>query len=187
MSKAKSKPRLSVQEFQTWLQGIMEFQNDDWSPNPQQWNAIYDKIMNLKTDETVSTTNISASSIRKIEDVVQEQLRNFRGSSVAAEERYENPSSYRRGNIGTQPAPMQPVSGGSLLEEPEQQEMHGSSPHGVVPGQELISQEEFPQLTPEEIEERIKNARDGVAISDASKTIKTPHVDSTKGYKSGFI
>lgn len=181
MSKAKSKPRLSVQEFQTWLQGIMEFQNDDWSPNPQQWSAIYDKIMNLKTDETVSTTNISAASIRKIEDVLQEQLRNFRGSSVAAGERYQNPP------LESNPAPMRPVQGsGGLFDQPQEEQAPMPS-GGVAPGQELISAEEFPQLTPEQIKERIKQATEGVKISDGSKTIKTPNVDSTNGYNSGFV
>lgn len=183
MSKTKSKPRLSVQEFQTWLQGIMEFQSDDWSPNPEQWNAIYDKIMNLKTDETVMTTNVSAASLRKIEDLLQEQIRNFRHSSEAAGGRYTNPP---RNNIVSPPAmePQQPVSGGLFDETPQQDDRPVG---GVMPGQELISAEEFPQLTPEEIAERIKRAKDGVPISDGSKTIKTPSVDSTKGYKSGFI
>lgn len=178
MSKTKSKPRLSVQEFQTWLQGIMEFQSDDWSPNPEQWNAIYDKIMNLKTDDTVITTNVSAASLRKIEDLLEEQLRNFKGSSVAAGERYTNPPQNRI----MEPV-QQPVSGGLF----DEQHREPVANNGIMPGQELISAEEFPQLTPEQIAERIKQAKDGVVISDGSKTIKTPSVDSTKGYKSGFV
>lgn len=185
MSKTKSKPRLNVQEFQTWLQGIMEFQSEDWSPNPEQWNAIYDKIMNLKTDDTAITTNISAASLRKIQDLLQEQIKNFRHSSEAAGGRYINPP---RNNVMNPPVmePQQPMSGG-LFDEAQSQDAGTVGGGGVMPGQELISAEEFPQLTPEEIAERIKQAKDGVPLSDGSKTIKTPSVDSTKGYKSGFV
>lgn len=179
MSKTKSKPRLSVQEFQTWLQGIMEFQSDDWSPNPEQWNAIYEKIMNLKMDDSVSTSNVSAASLRKIEDLLEEHLRDFKNASVAAGDHYRNPS--------PQPPRMQPAqpTGGGILDDPQPEPTQPSG--GIMPGQELISADEFPQLAPEEIQERIKNAKDGVLVSDGSKTIKTPNVDSTKGYRSGFV
>jgi len=47
MAIAKGK-KFTVSEFQTWLDGIMEFQESGWSPSPEQWKAIYQKIQNLK-------------------------------------------------------------------------------------------------------------------------------------------
>lgn len=42
---------ISVREFRMWLQGVEEMQDDDWTPSPQQWKRIRDKINNI--DDTV--------------------------------------------------------------------------------------------------------------------------------------
>lgn len=100
--KPKTKAKLSIQEFQTWLQGIMEFQDDNWSPNIEQWNAIYDKIMNLKVD--TPTANISAASLREIAEVIEDSMPNF-----------NQPSAYQHQQ------PSQPlVEGNDFIQQPEQ-------------------------------------------------------------------
>lgn len=38
---------ISVREFRMWLQGVEEMQDDDWTPSPQQWKRIRDKINNI--------------------------------------------------------------------------------------------------------------------------------------------
>lgn len=181
MSKPKGKSRLNVQEFQTWLQGIMEFQSDEWAPNAQQWAAIYDKIMNLKTDETVSTSNISASSMRKIEELVEssvrDNLQNLNFNAAPAGGAANNPP--HRPQHAPQP---------NLMESPPPQEQP-ENPSGLSPGQELISAEEFPQLTPEQIQDKIREATEGKAPSAVGgNKIQTPNVDTSDGsYNSNFL
>lgn len=181
-NKTKSKSRLSVQEFQTWLQGIMEFQSSDWSPNAEQWVAIYDKIMNLKNEDTVSTSNISAASLRKIEDAVEEivegKLRNFNQAPRAAAPEYQEP----RPPVNRPPAP-------GLFDEPEDANPAPHDPNMIQPGQELISAEEFQQLSQEEIDAKIRAATQGKTpsvVGNAQSKHKTPNVDSTHGYNSSF-
>ena len=40
----------SIKEFKAWLEGITEFQPDDWCPTPEQWNTIKNKINNLQDE-----------------------------------------------------------------------------------------------------------------------------------------
>jgi len=177
MSKPKTKSKLSVQEFQTWLQGIMEFQSADWSPNAEQWAAIFDKIMNLKSDDTVTTTNISAVSIRKIEDMLENKLRNFNNAPQVAEHYDQRP-----------PRSQQPTPG--LFDDAQENPTQPTqpAPGGLAPGQELISAEEFQQLSQEEIDAKIAAAKEGLNTSISSTQVrhKTPNVDSTQGYSSSF-
>lgn len=174
MSKSKSKQRLSVQEFQTWLQGIMEFQSPEWSPNAEQWAAIFDKIMNLKNEDSVSTSNISAASLRKIEECIEDKLRNFNFA----------PSVGGQNNLSTQAHRPR----GLFDEEPPQEQQAPTHPNGLKPGQELISAEEFQQLTPEELKAKLEAAKEGLGSHVAHKPQhKTPNIDSTTGYKSSFV
>lgn len=181
-NKPKTKSRLSVQEFQTWLQGIMEFQSPDWSPNAEQWAAIFDKIMNLKVEDSVSTSNISSLSLRKIEDLLNEtlegKLKNFKGAPVPewTQEQYENNPPPTRKSPGL----FDEVGNGS----PNPTE-HQTGPQ---PGAELISAEELPQLTPEQIQAKIDEAKQGSAgVSSSKPQHRTPNIDTSKGYNSNFV
>ncbi len=40
--------RISVKEFQAWLSGVLEMQDDDWTPSKAQWDKILKKIMSLQ-------------------------------------------------------------------------------------------------------------------------------------------
>jgi hypothetical protein len=42
------KKTISVQELKYWLEGISEFQPDDWIPTAEQWQTIKSKIMTLE-------------------------------------------------------------------------------------------------------------------------------------------
>jgi len=65
--------KFTVSEFQTWLDGIMEFQESGWSPSPEQWKAIYQKIQNLKEPpQTPRKVSVDDSSI---EEIVEEVTR----------------------------------------------------------------------------------------------------------------
>ena len=44
-----TKPQ-TVKELKAWLYGILEFQDDKWIPNEQQWKSIKEKLFNLKED-----------------------------------------------------------------------------------------------------------------------------------------
>lgn len=170
--KKKSKSKLTVQEFQTWLEGIMEFQDSDWSPNKEQWVAIYDKIMNLKID-SAGTVNISAQSLRDISDQIEQ--------SVGSLE--DNIRNFRH-------APVQNAHPPRILEERDPRSLGGESV-GAVPAepQEIISQEELTQLSEEDIRRKIEQAKEyGTSSASSSKPIKTRDIDTSDGnYSSDFI
>jgi len=56
-NKTKTKtmdPRaMTVFEFKSWLLGILEFQEDGWVPNLEQWKTIKSIVENLKETATV--------------------------------------------------------------------------------------------------------------------------------------
>lgn len=180
MSKKSQKTaKLTIKEFQTWLEGIMEFQKPDWSPNNEQWSAIYDKIMNLKQE--ASTSTISAPSMNRIEEIVSESKEDII-NELARLSNGQNFSQRAAASRYTQDDAA-PEPRGALYDEPPQ-----SQPD--MQPIEIISQEEFPQLTPEQIQERIAKAKAGMTSSVPSTTskISTPHLDTSDGnYKPGFL
>lgn len=70
MTAKKNQKKFTVAEFKTWLEGIMQFQNDDWSPNREQWDEIYSKIMNLKEPVNKEKMGLNANAIDEINDIV---------------------------------------------------------------------------------------------------------------------
>jgi hypothetical protein len=48
---AKKKNEISVSEFKSWISGIQDMQEDDWTPNKQQWEKIRGKIDMLAETE----------------------------------------------------------------------------------------------------------------------------------------
>lgn len=42
---------ITIKDFQNWLDGVVEFQDEDWTPNPEQWEKILDKIGKLVDSE----------------------------------------------------------------------------------------------------------------------------------------
>ena len=164
MKKSNTKAKLTVSEFQTWLQGIMEFQDSDWSPNKEQWVAIYNKIMNLK--EAEGTVRVSAASVREIVDGVEEILPNFNEPPTVVQQ------------------PRQP-----LIEEPVNNALVQENVGGGVSPEpvEIISQEELVTLSEEEIRQKIEQAKK-FGGSSVNNPIKTPDIDTSNGnYKSGFV
>jgi hypothetical protein len=43
-NKTKKPQKMSVSQFKMWIQGLSEFQDDDWVPNVNQWNLIRERI-----------------------------------------------------------------------------------------------------------------------------------------------
>lgn len=72
--KRKRVQRQTVEEFQTWLKGIMTFREDDWAPDSEQWEVIFENIKNLRTDTTVQTNHISKNSLDKLEEIIEDKL-----------------------------------------------------------------------------------------------------------------
>lgn len=40
----KPSQKMTVSQFKMWIQGLSEFQEDDWIPNVNQWNLIRERI-----------------------------------------------------------------------------------------------------------------------------------------------
>jgi hypothetical protein len=51
---AKKRSEISVSEFKSWISGIQDMQEDDWTPNKSQWNKIRDKINLLSEQEDIA-------------------------------------------------------------------------------------------------------------------------------------
>jgi len=66
----KTKKKFTVPEFKTWLTGIMQFQNKDWSPNREQWEEIYSKIMDLKEPVNREKLSLTDSALDEINNIV---------------------------------------------------------------------------------------------------------------------
>lgn len=172
--KHKSKTKITINEFQTWLEGIMEFQDDDWSPNNEQWNAIYERIMNLK-DATNNSVNISKQSINEIVNETRSEIYN---NIIAENNKQTRPPSANTPHQATPKKPNGELFNSTTASDNElnDEEM------------EIISADEFPQLTQEEIDRRIADYKKGVNESTPpkSKTIKTPDILEEGPYKSNF-
>jgi len=181
--KTKTKAKLTIKEFQTWLEGIMEFQSDDWSPNKEQWNAIYDRIMNLKQES--GSVILSAQSMNQLDEKFEEVKEFINDRGQMHSQNFNNPQHESRKMY----EPSQP-EGQLFRDDPEQhthQNVGGGVPNNPI---EVISAEEFPQLTPEQLEEKIENAKKGlkeqVDFSGGNK-VSTPNIDTSSGsYKSNF-
>lgn len=63
---------MTLVEFKSWLNGLMEFQDENWAPSPEQWRSIIDKIMNLKV-EAVEQYSERPSSVRTANTSVDSQ------------------------------------------------------------------------------------------------------------------
>ena len=46
----KKKSGNSLEMFKAWLSGVEEMQGPDWTPSPEQWKKIRDKIENIEEE-----------------------------------------------------------------------------------------------------------------------------------------
>lgn len=53
MARKKKIEKMRVIELQSYLKGIVAFSGDDWVPSKEQWDMIYELIMNVKDEEPV--------------------------------------------------------------------------------------------------------------------------------------
>lgn len=67
---SKKAKKFTVPEFKTWLEGIMQFQNEDWSPNREQWEEIYSKIMDLKEPVNKEKSSLTEAALDEINNIV---------------------------------------------------------------------------------------------------------------------
>lgn len=51
MAKKSKLTAMSIRELKTWLDGYCSALGDDWSPTPDQWKMIKDKIFSLEDSE----------------------------------------------------------------------------------------------------------------------------------------
>lgn len=185
----KQKAKLTIKEFQTWLEGIMEFQSSDWSPNKEQWDSIYDRIMNLK-QETNPTVNLSTQSMNQINESLEELKSEISSGPVGPPQNpnFNQPQYDAPQHPNPHPEPARPQ--GELFggQGAEQTQNAGGPPSDPIP---LVSEEEFQQLSPEEFQEKLEQAKKGlqdqVDFSGGNKQ-STPHIDTSDGsYQSNFL
>lgn len=49
----KKKNGLTLDMFKAWLQGVEEMQGPDWTPSPEQWRKIREKLEQIEEEESV--------------------------------------------------------------------------------------------------------------------------------------
>lgn len=54
---------ISVLEFKNWLEGVLDFQDENWTPNLDQWQKILQKINSLDVSTSSPLDNTTKSSI----------------------------------------------------------------------------------------------------------------------------
>lgn len=48
--KKKANKKMTLGEFQAWIEGIQMLQGDDWCPDASQWSMIVERIYNITPD-----------------------------------------------------------------------------------------------------------------------------------------
>lgn len=74
--KAKVKPKkITGREFLAWLDGIMEFKGEEWTPSADEWRIILDKIRNVSdlTDPPQQPTTAPQGPLRPQQQIVHHQ------------------------------------------------------------------------------------------------------------------
>lgn len=138
----KRKKKFTVPEFKTWLDGIMQFQDKEWSPTREQWEEIYEQIMNLKepvNKEKMSLTDTALDEINGIVyDNMREMMANMPRPHMAPPPQHPQPQPQ---DADGQPAPqMIPPSGdGNALANKSLSELRreAEEKHNAVGGEKL--------------------------------------------------
>lgn len=61
------KNKISVRDFQNWVNGILEFQTNEWTPSKDQWKTILAKINLLEDAEVmIETVNDVAKNVKQL-------------------------------------------------------------------------------------------------------------------------
>jgi hypothetical protein len=53
--------KITIKEFKMWLEGVIEMQDDGWTPDPKQWTKILEKIHNINEESGTSKANRGAA------------------------------------------------------------------------------------------------------------------------------
>jgi len=126
--------KFSVSEFQTWLDGIMEFQESGWSPTPEQWKSIYQKIQNLKEPVlTPRKVSIDDDSRSEMVDEILQSIPDISGVDFELMSNVLNAilNQMRQGATVTPPQPHQ--------QQPQQVNPNTLAPTAAVPGNDLAN------------------------------------------------
>jgi hypothetical protein len=59
MARKKVK-KVTVKELQSYIQGAIEFNEDNWCPDKAQWDKIVEMIMNIKEEKVEVRTEVAA-------------------------------------------------------------------------------------------------------------------------------
>lgn len=51
MARKRRTKKVTVAELQSYIEGAIEFNEDDWCPDKKQWDKLVDMIMNIKEEE----------------------------------------------------------------------------------------------------------------------------------------
>lgn len=105
----KTKKKFTVPEFKTWLEGIMQFQDDDWSPNREQWEEIYEKIMNLKEPVSREKMALTENALDEINGIVYDQIREAFSQHSFPQPHAPTSAPLQPGNYNT-PGPIDPAA-----------------------------------------------------------------------------
>lgn len=62
MAKKKVTKKVTYSEFLSWLEGVESMQEEGWTPNPQQWQTIREKLDTVKPDVQVKEVEVQPTT-----------------------------------------------------------------------------------------------------------------------------
>lgn len=156
--------RITIPEFKSWLEGVMELQAEDWAPNAEQWKKIKTRIFSLE--------GFDAQFERHVLVMLNKALQNFRGPVNP----YEMVGPVGGASGAPFPTAVAPAMPGSSSLAPQQQPQVASpAAFQTMPGTVGVPAGAVPGAS-------------GIAGVDPSKPIvqieaaQTPTIDTSQGY-----
>ena len=171
MSKEEKKEKIvTVRDFKSMVEGMDTVMGDDWVPDQQQWKRIREKIRMLENaPPPPAPAPVQQRPVEVPQGSEESILANFP----------QVPSSIPAGDINSALPPAGPSAfSPENMPRPQAPMITGDAApmvQGAVPGASIP----LDQMTPEALQAAAEVAK--------GEKVKTPDIDSTDGYESGFV
>lgn len=127
-AKKAQKKKVTITEFQKWIEGIVEFQPEDWRPSDEQWATILEKINNLtnEKDNESEKKQVTIDSLKEQVDNLKEVIESISRASSSRHTRdygeplpENRPEMYQPYNVGEDEMPVSGDDFGGIRKSPE--------------------------------------------------------------------
>jgi len=170
--------KITISEFQAWLQGIHDLQGDDWAPTPEQWKKIKEKLFSIE--------GFDVPVEKQIVMLVERSLSKIRWNAFGPPAQAENNDWRQFNNTGGLPPAGTPAAAQAAGQPPQPQQVNNPPLNLPPAGSSLAgASAATPALTlPPGARVGNMDPNNAVRIEPG----KTPDIDTSTGsYKSQFL